>query len=90
LAPALDSNQLWELSIETYEATSLEYRKEVEEKIFNLFRSNLNKPAFDYDTLREVNAPSNGAEKNLEPRRHVFDIESLNQMQKIKNKFFKS
>jgi hypothetical protein len=90
LAPALDSNQLWELSIETYEASSPEYRKEVEEKIFSLFRSNLNKPAFDYDTLRDVNSPSNQAEKGLDHRKHVFDIQSLEQMQKIKNKFFKS
>ena len=90
LAPAIDSNQLWELSIETYELTSPEYRKEVEEKIFNLFRSNLNKPAYDYDTLREVNASTNKAEKGLEKRNHVFDIQSLTHMQKIKTKFFKS
>lgn len=89
LAPALESNQLWELSIETYESTSSEYRKEVEEKIFSLFRSNANKPAFDYDALREINAPTNKSD-NGSDRRHVFDIKSLEQMQKIRNKFFKS
>ncbi len=90
LAPSLDSNQLWELSIETYEATSQEYRKEVEEKIFSLFRSNLNKPSFDYDALRDMNAQSDPAGKTLESRKHVFDLKALDQMQKIKDRFFKS
>jgi hypothetical protein len=90
LAPALDSNQLWELSIETYEAASTEYRKEVEEKIFSLFRSGGNRPAFDYDTLRDINSPLNNSEKGNNDRRHVFDIQSLEKMQKIKDKFFKS
>jgi hypothetical protein len=90
LAPALESNQLWELSIETYESSPANYRQEVEEKIFSLFRSNLNKPAFDYDALREVNAPSNGSEKGTNARQHVFDPTSLEKMQKIKDRFFKS
>jgi hypothetical protein len=90
LAPALDSNQLWELSIETYEAASTEYRKEVEEKIFSLFRSGGNRPAFDYDTLRDINSPLNNSEKGNNDRKHVFDLQSLEKMQKIKDKFFKS
>ncbi len=90
LAPALESNQLWELSIETYESSSPEYRKEVEEKIFSLFRSNTNRPLYDYDELKKINLQSNSRENNQVDRQHVFDISSLEKMKIIKNKFFKS
>lgn len=89
LAPAFDSSQMWDISIATYEATSDDYRKEVEEKIFSLFRSGSTKPLYDYDTLRQVNAPSSGAESNKANVSNVFDLEALEKIKKISSKFFK-
>ncbi len=89
LAPALDSNQLWELCIETYESSPEEYRKEVEEKIFNLFRSGNSRPLYDYDVLRKANVPTNGAANDNQIKRNVFDLEALEKMKKIKGRFFK-
>jgi hypothetical protein len=90
LAPAFESSQMWDLSIATYEAASSEYRREVEEKIFSLFRTGSTKPLYDYDTLRKVNAPSSGAESNKAQASNVFDLEALDKMKKINSKFFKS
>jgi hypothetical protein len=90
LAPFFDSSQYWDLATLTYEATSAEYRKDLEEQIFNTFRSGNSKPLYDYDTLRDVNSPNNGADSEHIDRPHVFDIISLDKMQRIKNKFFKS
>ncbi|CAB4159191.1 large terminase protein [uncultured Caudovirales phage] len=89
LAPALDSNQLWELCIETYESSPEEYRKDVEEKIFNLFRSGNSRPLYDYDVLRKANVPANGAANDNQIKRNVFDLEALEKMKKIKGRFFK-
>ncbi len=90
LAPALESNQLWELSIETYEASSIEYRREVEEKIFSLFRTGGNKPAYDYDALKKMNNSNLNSAEDNSVRRHVFDLESLEKMKEIQNRFFKT
>jgi hypothetical protein len=89
LSPFFDSSQYWDMATLTYEATSNEYRTELEEKIFNMFRSGNSKPLYDYATLHDVNAPSNGADRDHGARQHVFDLEGLDKMQKIKNKFFK-
>lgn len=89
LAPVFESSQMWDLSIATYEATSEEYRREVEEKIFSLFRTGSTKPLYDYDTLRQVNAPSNKAESNKANTSNVFDLEALEKIKRINSKFFK-
>lgn len=89
LAPALESNQLWELSIETYESSSIEYRREVEEKIFSLFRTGGNKPAYDYDALKRMNSSNLNSTDERSVRKHVFDLEALEKMKEIQNKFFK-
>jgi hypothetical protein len=90
LSPFFESSQYWDLATSTYESTTPEYRKEIEEKIFSFFRSGNAKPLYDYDALRGMNASSNGAEDDRSVRRHVFDIESLEKMNAMKNKFFKS
>jgi len=38
LAPYFESSQYWDQAIDTYERTPEEYRKEIEEKIFNVYR----------------------------------------------------
>lgn len=90
LAPAMESNQLWELAIETYESASTEYRREVEEQIFSLFRTGSNKPLFDYDVLKQMNKSNLNSTDERSLRKHVFDLESLEKMKNIQNRFFKS
>lgn len=89
LAPAFESSQLWDMTIATYEATSTEYRKEVEEKIFSLFRTGSTKPLYDYDTLKTINTPQDPSEANKSNHTSVFNLESLEKMKKINSKFFK-
>jgi hypothetical protein len=66
------------------------YRKEIEEKIFNVYRDNGNRSLYNFDELRRMNIPpkSETGESVVQP--NVFDTESLEYMQKIKNKFFKN
>lgn len=90
LSPFFESPQYWDLATTTYEAASPEYRKEVEEKIFSLFRSGNTKPLYDYDSLHNMNSSSNKAEDDKTLRRSVFDLESLQKMKNIQSKFFKS
>jgi hypothetical protein len=89
LSPFFESSQFWDLGTATYEAMPTDYHREVEEKIFSLFRSGNSKPLYDYDILRKANTPSNGAEKDSFAKRNVFDLDALEKMQKIKSRFFK-
>jgi hypothetical protein len=89
LTPFFDSSQYWDLATLTYEAMPPEYHKEVEEKIFSLFRSGQSKPLYDYDALRGMNSTEKGAETALNRSPHVFDLEALQKMKNIKGKFFK-
>ena len=89
LAPAFESSQLWDMTIATYEATSSEYRKEVEEKIFSLFRTGSVKPLYDYDALRTINKPLDPLDPDKSNNKSVFNLESLEKMKKINSKFFK-
>ena len=85
-----NSPQFLDLATETYDNALPEYKKEVEEKIFKIFRSNTQKSMYDFDQLRKLNTPANGSSGNSKINENVFDLESLEQMKKIKNKFFKS
>ena len=89
LAPFFDSSQFWDIAIDTYENSSAQYRKEIEEKIFAIHRASGSRQAYDYDTLRELNLPKPGETGNSKIHQNVFDVESLIHMQKIKSKFFK-
>jgi hypothetical protein len=89
LSPFFESSQYWDLATATYEATSDEYRKEVEEKIFSLFRSGQSKPLYDYNAIRDANASAGSSDNTPVQRNHVFDVESMEKMQRIKSKFFK-
>lgn len=89
LAPFFDSSQYWDLATLTYEAMSPEYHKEVEEKIFSLFRSGQSKPLYDYDSLKGMNMPENSTNPSLTRSPHVFDLEALQKMKNIRGKFFK-
>jgi hypothetical protein len=89
LSPFFNSTQFLDLSLDTYENTSQEYRKELEEKIFNIYRNTNSKSLYNFDELRRLNVPASGETGNSEIRPNVFDLESLDHIKKIKGKFFK-
>jgi hypothetical protein len=90
LAPFFESTQFWDLGIETYESSPAEYRKEIEEKIFNVYRESSDRSLYNFGELKKLNSQpsSDPLKKQIAP--NVFDHESLEYMKKIKNKFFKS
>jgi hypothetical protein len=90
LAPFFESTQFWDLGIETYESSPSSYRKEIEEKIFNVYRDSNDRSLYNFNELKALNADQTNdpTKKSIQP--NVFDHESLEYMKKIKNKFFKS
>jgi hypothetical protein len=90
LSPFFNSVQYLDLSIDTYENTSAEYRKEIEEKIFNVYRGTNSKSIYNFDELRRLNTSVSGEVGDSQVKNSVFDLESLDHMKKIKGKFFKS
>lgn len=90
LSPYFDASQFWDQGIDTYELTSLEYRKELEEKIFNVYRDNAGKSLYNFDELRRLNGVNQGTSSDSNVRANVFDLESIENMQKLKSRFFKT
>jgi hypothetical protein len=90
LAPFFDSSQFWDLAIDTYENSLPEYRKAVEEQIFSIHSDSSNRKLYNYDALRNLNAAKPGESGTSSVKSDVFDSESLQHMQKIRDRFFKS
>lgn len=90
LSAFFDSPQFWELAVETFERSSEDYQTEVKEKIFNIHQTGSNKSMYDYDTLKKLNQTPESSDLNKPVNPNVFDIETLNHMQKIKSRFFKT
>jgi Terminase large subunit, T4likevirus-type, N-terminal len=90
LSPYFDSSQFWDQAIDSYELTSPEYRKELEEKIFNVYRDNAGKSLYNFDELRRLNGVNQGTPSDAKVRPNVFDLESIEHIQKIKSRFFKT
>jgi hypothetical protein len=90
LAPFFESAQFWDLGIDTYERMPEEYRKLVQEKIFDIYRESNNKSSYNYDELRKLNLMGQHEPSGAKIIPNVVDLESLDQIQKIKQKFFKS
>jgi hypothetical protein len=90
MSSIFESSQFWEIAVETFERAPSEYLKEVEEKIFNVHRNNGKSSLYDYDEIRRMNTDTYTAASGKTIKRNVFDIETLDQIEKIKNRFFKS
>lgn len=90
MSSIFESSQFWEIAVETFERSSAEYLKEVEEKIFNVHRNNGKSSLYDYDEIRKMNNDTYTAASGKTIKRNVFDVETLDQIEKIKNRFFKS
>ena len=89
ISSLFDSSQFWDVGIETFERQDQEYVKDLEEKIFNI-HSNRSKSAFDYDELKRLNDNPLGKSNKKKGPTNVFDLETLDRIRKINDKFFKS
>lgn len=90
LAPYFESSQYWDQAIDTYERTPDKYRKEIEEKIFNVYRDANSKKMYDYDQLRKLNTTEEGFDPARSVKPSVFDSETRDHIAKLQQRFFKS
>lgn len=90
LVPYFDSTQFWDQGVDTYENMPTDYRKEIEEKIFNVYRDNNTRSLYNFSEIKRMNIPSKSETGESVVQPNVFDMESLEYMQKIKNRFFKT
>jgi hypothetical protein len=67
-----------------------EYSKEVEERVFSLSRGDGRGSGFDFDEIRRMNSPKAFGPGAKNHSKNVFDIDTLDQIEKIRSKFFKS
>ena len=89
LSSIFDTAQFWDIGIDTYENSPITYRKEVEEKLFNVYRESGDRKLYDYDELRRLNTVDSPGVSESYGKSNVFDSESREHIQKIRDKFFK-
>jgi hypothetical protein len=92
ISSIFESSQFWDVAIETFEKSSPQYVKDLEEQILNIHRENGNKSGYDFDEIRKMNDINTNwpDKKDSDIKNNVFNIETLDHLQKIKSKFFKS
>ena len=91
MASLFESNQFWDIAVDTFESAGDEYRKEVEEKIFSIHRGESRSSMYDFNSLKEMNAsPKNKVPNSISGSDHVFNVESAEKMIKLSQRFFKS
>ena len=89
LSSLFESSQFWEIAVETYERAGDEYAKEVDEKIFSLNRKEGKNSMFDFDEIRRMNETKGSGQGKIN-QGNVFNLDTLDRIEKIKSKFFKS
>jgi len=89
LSSLFESSQFWEIAVETYERAGDEYAKEVDEKIFSLNRKEGKNSMFDFDEIRRMNETKGRGQGKIN-QGNVFNLDTLDRIEKIKSKFFKS
>lgn len=89
MSSLFESSQFWEIAVETYERAGDEYAKEVDEKIFSLIRNDGKNSLFDFDEIRRMNETRDQGPGRVN-KKNVFDLNTIEQIEKIKNRFFKS
>ncbi len=90
LSTFFESPQFWDLGIDTYENSAPEYRKELEEKIFKLYRDGNPQSQYNFDELKRLSTIGNGERGEIKSDHHVFNPNTIDQFKKIHNSFFKS
>jgi len=89
LSSLFESSQFWEIAVETYERAGDEYAKEVDEKIFSLNRKEGKNSMFDFEEIRRMNETKGRGQGKIN-QGNVFNLDTLDRIEKIKSKFFKS
>jgi hypothetical protein len=89
LSSLFESSQFWGIAVETYERAGDEYAKEVDEKIFSLNRKDGKNSMFDFDEIRRMNETKGRGQGKIN-QGNVFNLDTLDRIEKIKSKFFKS
>lgn len=91
ISSLFESSQFWEIAVETFDRQSDEYVKELEEKIFSIHVDNI-RSGYDFDSIRKMNKINeNDVTKNpSSAEKSVFNIDTIDHLKKIQDKFFKS
>lgn len=92
MSSIFESSQFWDIAIETFENKDSEYVKRLEEEILSIHREAGSSSGYDFNEIRKMNnGESNWPDKKgADVKKNVFNIETHDHLQKIKNKFFKS
>lgn len=91
ISSLFDSSQFWDIAIDTFERSNEDYIREVEEKIFAIHRKGSKRSMYDFDTIKQMNTtPNNSAKHPSQVKQNVFDLETIQHIEKIKGRFFKS
>jgi len=90
LSSLFESNQFWDIAVDTFERMGPEYLKELNEKIFDIEGTG-SRSLYDYDAIRQLNSTKDNQPKpGYDVKRDVFNPETRDQIKKINAKFFKS
>lgn len=92
LSSVFESSQFWDIAIETFEKASPEYVKELEERIFSIHNQNGKRSMYDFEDIKRMNQtnPNGPGSNGSDIKPDVFNIETLDHIEKLKNRFFKS
>lgn len=86
-APLFDSPQFWEIGYEAYENTDDEYKSRLYSEILD---NAVDKSLYDFDRINDLNNQLNPERYPSEKRKSIFDIEHLNKIKKINDRFYNS
>jgi hypothetical protein len=89
ISSLFESRQFWDVAIETFERTSSEYVKNLEEKIFSIHRTGQTSSGYDFNEIKRLNSQLADNSSGL-GKSDKFDLSSFEKMSDLKNKFFKS
>lgn len=90
ISSVFESTQFWDIAIETFEKMGEDYSRNLNEKIFDLTNGN-KRAMYDYDNIKSMNADLNkDTNSNIPKSNSVFNLETLDKLEKIQNKFFKN
>lgn len=90
ISSIFDSSQFWDIAIETFERMDPSYISELNDKIFNI-TGGVNKSTYDFGKIKQYNDNANpDTTKREMVSQNVFDLETMQHLQNIRDKFFKS
>lgn len=91
LSSLFESNQFWDIAIDTFEKMGEEYVKDLNEKIFDINGGGGSRSLYDFDSIKQMNkVRAAQPKKGDEIEKNVFNPETVDQIKKITRRFFKS